>query len=219
MKSSPLAPGFSAAHAPYSTSQKRKVTFVCCCDLSLRLKNVVFCHFRGGWPKVSSLQPGEDHELVKEKGNNSNTATYMSGNVSGKCAAFFCFWNSSVEGGENGSSSEEEKHLCGRRSKIHNVYQSQVRVWRARRYLHFRSPLQSLWIFTSRWQYKLFKSCEIKTSICLMLFKSLSKKVDKNEGLFILYSFGTEDYLRYAHGLISEYISEELSKALLNHLG
>ncbi|XP_024143007.1 ribonuclease H2 subunit B [Oryzias melastigma] len=28
-----------------------------------------------------------------------------------------------------------------------------------------------------------------------------------------------EDYLRYAHGLISEYISEELSKALLNHLG
>lgn len=52
-----------------------------------------------------------------------------------------------------------------------------------------------------------------------MLFKSLSKKVDKNEGLFILYSFGTEDYLRYAHGLISEYISEELSKALLNHLG
>ncbi|XP_032424104.1 ribonuclease H2 subunit B isoform X1 [Xiphophorus hellerii] len=28
-----------------------------------------------------------------------------------------------------------------------------------------------------------------------------------------------EDYLRYAHGLISEYISEELSKALLKHLG
>uniref|UniRef100_A0A3B5MUZ2 Ribonuclease H2 subunit B n=1 Tax=Xiphophorus couchianus TaxID=32473 RepID=A0A3B5MUZ2_9TELE len=27
-----------------------------------------------------------------------------------------------------------------------------------------------------------------------------------------------EDYLRYAHGLISEYISEELSKALLKHL-
>ncbi|XP_008287229.1 ribonuclease H2 subunit B isoform X2 [Stegastes partitus] len=28
-----------------------------------------------------------------------------------------------------------------------------------------------------------------------------------------------EDYLRYAHGLISEYISEDLSKALLKHLG
>ncbi|XP_018558278.1 ribonuclease H2 subunit B isoform X2 [Lates calcarifer] len=28
-----------------------------------------------------------------------------------------------------------------------------------------------------------------------------------------------EDYLRYAHGLISEYISEDLSKALLIHLG
>lgn len=28
----------------------------------------------------------------------------------------------------------------------------------------------------------------------------------------------TEDYLRYAHGLISEYISEDLSKALLKHL-
>ncbi|XP_023130732.2 ribonuclease H2 subunit B isoform X1 [Amphiprion ocellaris] len=28
-----------------------------------------------------------------------------------------------------------------------------------------------------------------------------------------------EDYLRYAHGLISEYISEDLSKALLSHLG
>ncbi|XP_037542489.1 ribonuclease H2 subunit B [Nematolebias whitei] len=28
-----------------------------------------------------------------------------------------------------------------------------------------------------------------------------------------------EDYLRYAHGLISDYISEELSKALLRHLG
>ncbi|XP_015238769.1 PREDICTED: ribonuclease H2 subunit B [Cyprinodon variegatus] len=28
-----------------------------------------------------------------------------------------------------------------------------------------------------------------------------------------------EDYLRYAHGLISEYISEELSKVLLKHLG
>ncbi|KAM4561169.1 ribonuclease H2 subunit B isoform 2-T2 [Fundulus diaphanus] len=28
-----------------------------------------------------------------------------------------------------------------------------------------------------------------------------------------------EDYLRYAHGLISEYVSEELSKALLKHLG
>lgn len=28
-----------------------------------------------------------------------------------------------------------------------------------------------------------------------------------------------EDYLRYAHGLISEYISEDLSKALLRHLG
>lgn len=27
-----------------------------------------------------------------------------------------------------------------------------------------------------------------------------------------------EDYLRYAHGLISEYISEDLSKALLKHL-
>uniref|UniRef100_A0A3Q3EVV3 Ribonuclease H2, subunit B n=1 Tax=Labrus bergylta TaxID=56723 RepID=A0A3Q3EVV3_9LABR len=27
-----------------------------------------------------------------------------------------------------------------------------------------------------------------------------------------------EDYLRYAHGLISEYISEDLSKALLSHL-
>ncbi|XP_049450522.1 ribonuclease H2 subunit B isoform X1 [Epinephelus fuscoguttatus] len=27
-----------------------------------------------------------------------------------------------------------------------------------------------------------------------------------------------EDYLRYAHGLISEYLSEDLSKALLNHL-
>ncbi|XP_053733197.1 ribonuclease H2 subunit B [Synchiropus splendidus] len=28
-----------------------------------------------------------------------------------------------------------------------------------------------------------------------------------------------EDYLRYAHGLISEYISDDLSKALLKHLG
>ncbi|XP_071334339.1 ribonuclease H2 subunit B isoform X2 [Trachinotus anak] len=30
--------------------------------------------------------------------------------------------------------------------------------------------------------------------------------------------FHEEDYLRYAHGLISEYISEDLSKALLKHL-
>lgn len=30
--------------------------------------------------------------------------------------------------------------------------------------------------------------------------------------------YDTEDYLRYAHGLISEYISEDLSKALLRHL-
>lgn len=30
--------------------------------------------------------------------------------------------------------------------------------------------------------------------------------------------YDTEDYLRYAHGLISQYISEALSKALLNHL-
>ncbi len=30
--------------------------------------------------------------------------------------------------------------------------------------------------------------------------------------------YDTEDYLRYAHGLISEYISEDLSKALLKHL-
>ncbi|XP_061580596.1 ribonuclease H2 subunit B isoform X2 [Cololabis saira] len=28
-----------------------------------------------------------------------------------------------------------------------------------------------------------------------------------------------DDYLRYAHGLVSEYVSEELSKALLEHLG
>lgn len=32
------------------------------------------------------------------------------------------------------------------------------------------------------------------------------------------YLHDTEDYLRYAHGLISEYISEDLSKALLTHL-
>nr|XP_020511444.1 ribonuclease H2 subunit B-like [Labrus bergylta] len=30
--------------------------------------------------------------------------------------------------------------------------------------------------------------------------------------------YNEEDYLRYAHGLISEYISEDLSKALLSHL-
>ncbi|XP_040913232.1 ribonuclease H2 subunit B isoform X2 [Toxotes jaculatrix] len=30
--------------------------------------------------------------------------------------------------------------------------------------------------------------------------------------------YSEEDYLRYAHGLISEYISEDLSKALLRHL-
>lgn len=33
-----------------------------------------------------------------------------------------------------------------------------------------------------------------------------------------LHLYDTEDYLRYAHGLISEYISEDLSKALLKHL-
>lgn len=32
------------------------------------------------------------------------------------------------------------------------------------------------------------------------------------------YLYGTEDYLRYGHGLISEYISEDLSKALLRRL-
>lgn len=30
--------------------------------------------------------------------------------------------------------------------------------------------------------------------------------------------FTIEDFLRFAHGLISEYISEDLSKALLKHL-
>lgn len=39
---------------------------------------------------------------------------------------------------------------------------------------------------------------------------------------FLLFSFlcpVAEDYVRYAHGLISEYITEELSKELSKYLG
>lgn len=48
------------------------------------LTKCCFCHLRGGGLKVSPIQPREDHELVKEKGEESDTGPSVFGNLSGK---------------------------------------------------------------------------------------------------------------------------------------
>uniref|UniRef100_A0A8C5B808 Ribonuclease H2 subunit B n=1 Tax=Gadus morhua TaxID=8049 RepID=A0A8C5B808_GADMO len=46
----------------------------------------------------------------------------------------------------------------------------------------------------------------------------LSKKVKNTRKLRVKQKLFSKDYLRYAHGLVSEYIDEDLSKALRKHL-
>lgn len=90
--------------------------------------------FRGGTAEVPSIQSREDAELVEEEGTcfflkmPNLTKKKCLGTLASPCDKLWIISSRADVGGENCYYVEEEEHLCGRRSQIHDVRQSEDRI-------------------------------------------------------------------------------------------
>lgn len=136
MKNSQRAQGCWAARvplAPCTTSPRRKVEVYC---ESVEHSAITLCWLLcakcciSSLPEVGSLK---FHRYSQERTMSwlkKKVGDFIRVTLTWKCACVcvVVFMECPGPGGEDGDCPQEEKYLCGRRSEIHNIRQSEVRV-------------------------------------------------------------------------------------------